>query len=150
MAGVAAACLLFAFFGFSLTVSPGGTLLLIIKRNPVVLFVSCLMAVIFILAMVLLFLLPTKRVRIFHAVPCVPFVPLTSILFNIYLLTNLSRWTWARFAVWMFLGKYLSTGLLGYHCHHSSGFTNLQHPHIIDVPRFFVCNFHNFIFNFLL
>ena len=107
MAGVAAACVLFAFLGFSMTVSPGGSLPLIMNRNPIVLFVSCLMAFIFILAMVLLFLLPTNRLRIVHAVPCVPFVPLTSIFINIYLLTNLSRWTWARFAVWMLFGKYL-------------------------------------------
>lgn len=106
MAGMAAACLLFAFLGFSLTVSPGTGLPLIIQQNPVVLFVSCLMALIAVLALVILFLLPTKRVRIFHAVPCTPFVPLASILLNIYLLTNLSRWTWARFTAWMFLGKY--------------------------------------------
>lgn len=104
MAGVAAACLLFAFLGFSLTVSPGAGLTLILQRNPVVLFVSCLMVFILILALVLLFLLPTKRIRIFHAVPCVPLVPLASILLNIYLLTNLSGLTWARFAAWMFLG----------------------------------------------
>ena len=105
MAGVAAACLLFAFLGFSLTVSPGSGLPHIIHKNPVVIFVSCLMALIAILALVLLFLLPTNHARILHAVSCIPFVPLTSILINIYLLTNLSRWTWARFAAWMFLGK---------------------------------------------
>ena len=105
MAGVAAACLLFAFLGFSLTVSPSSGLPHVIHRNPVVLFVSCLMGLIVILALVLLFLLPTRHIRIAHAAPCTPFVPLTSILLNIYLLTSLSGWTWARFAAWMFLGK---------------------------------------------
>ena len=151
LAGVAAACLLFAFLGFSLTVSPGGTLPLIMKRNLVVLFVSCLMAVIFILALVLLFLLPTKRIRIFHAVPCVPFVPLTSILINIYLLTNLSRWTWARFAVWMFLGKYLITRLAWL-----STFIillNLRISNILTLlmyQEFLFVTFRNFIFDIIV
>lgn len=104
IAGVAAASLLFAFFGFSLTVSPSAGLSVILDENPIVLFACCLMSLIFILALVTLFLLPTKSIRIVHAVPFMPFVPLSSILINIYLLTNLSRWTWARFAAWMFLG----------------------------------------------
>lgn len=108
MAGVASACLLFAVYGFCMTVSPGSGLPHITQQNPVVIFVSCLMALITILSLVLLFLLPTKRMRIFHAVPCTPFVPLTSILTNIYLLTNLSWWTWARFAAWMFIGECVS------------------------------------------
>lgn len=108
MAGIASACLLFAVYGFCMTVSPGSGLYHITQLNPVVIFVSCLMALISILSLVLLFLLPTKRMRILHAVPCTPFVPLTSILTNIYLLTNLSRWTWARFAAWMFIGECVS------------------------------------------
>lgn len=104
IAGVAASCILFSFFGFSLTVSPRAGLSDILDINPVVLFACCLMSFILILAMVVLFLLPTKRIRTAHEVPLVPFVPLASILINIYLLTNLSRWTWARFAAWMFLG----------------------------------------------
>lgn len=105
LAGIAAACLLFAVYGFSMTVSPGSGLAHITQQNPVIIFVSCLMVLIIILSMVLLFLLPTNRMRVVHAVPCTPFVPLTSIFTNIYLLTNLSRWTWARFAAWMFIGK---------------------------------------------
>ena len=110
MAGVASACLVFAFFGFSLTVSAGSGLHYILHQNPVVLFVSCLMALIFILALVLLLLLPTKKLKIDHAVPCIPFVPLASILLNIYLLTNLNGWTWARLAAWMFFGKFPPPG----------------------------------------
>jgi len=105
MAGLASACLLFSVYGFSMTVSPGSGLPNIAQQNPVVIFVSCLMVLISVLSLVLLFLLPTRQMRVLHAVPCTPFVPLTSILTNIYLLSNLSRWTWARFAAWMFIGK---------------------------------------------
>lgn len=111
IAGVASTCLLFAVFGFCLTVSPVNGLPHLTQKNPVVIFVSCLMAFVSILSLVLLFLLPTERMRIVHAVPCTPFVPLTSIFTNIYLLTNLSRWTWARFAAWMFIGEYISLSL---------------------------------------
>lgn len=106
MAGFASACLLFSFYGFSMTVCPGSGLPQIAQQNPVVIFVSCLMALISVLSLVLLFLLPTRQMKVLHAVPYTPFVPLISIFTNIYLLTNLSRWTWARFAAWMFIGKF--------------------------------------------
>ena len=105
MAGLASACLLFSVYGFSITVSPGSGLPHITQQNPVVVFVSCLMILISVLSLVLLFLLPTRQMKVLHAVPCTPFVPLTSIFTNIYLLANLSWWTWARFAAWMFIGK---------------------------------------------
>ena len=105
MAGLASACLLFSVYGFSITVSPGSGLPHITQQNPVVIFVSCLMILISVLSLVLLFLLPTRQMKVLHAVPCTPFVPLTSIFTNIYLLAYLSWWTWARFAAWMFIGK---------------------------------------------
>lgn len=104
VAGIAAACLLFAGYGFSLSVSPASGLPHLAEKNPVIIFVSCLMGAIVIFALAILFLLPTEEIRIANAVKCTPFVPLISILTNIYLLTNLSRWTWARVATWMFLG----------------------------------------------
>jgi len=114
MAGLASACLLFSVYGFSITVSPGSGLLHIAQQNPVVIFVTCLMALTSILSLVLLFLLPTRQMRVLHAVPCSPFVPLTSIFTNIYLLTNLSRWTWARFAAWIFIGKCFAVSCMLY------------------------------------
>lgn len=105
MAGLASACLLFSVYGFSITISPGSGLPHITQQNPVVIFVSCLMILISVLSLVLLFLLPTRQMKVLHAVPCTPFVPLTSIFTNIYLLAYLSWWTWARFAAWMFIGK---------------------------------------------
>lgn len=116
MAGLASACLLFSFYGFSMTVCPGSGLPQIAQQNPVVIFVSCLMALISVLSLVLLFLLPTRQMKVLHAVPYTPFVPLTSIFTNIYLLTNLSRWTWARFAAWMFIGMAI---YFMYGIHHS-------------------------------
>ena len=36
--------------------------------------------------------------------PLVPVLPIASVFINFYLMMVLSRATWIRFAVWMFLG----------------------------------------------
>lgn len=42
-----------------------------------------------------------------YKVPLVPIVPVLSIFFNIALIINLNFLTWARFIVWMTIGKHL-------------------------------------------
>lgn len=37
-------------------------------------------------------------------VPLLPFVPVISMFVNVYLMMQLDRGTWLRFAIWMFLG----------------------------------------------
>ena len=108
LAAVAAACLLFATYGFCLTVAPKDGFFLLVIGNPFIVFASCLTGVIAVSTLVILLLLPTKKPQGFHAVPCFPFVPIASILTNIYLLANLSHWTWARFSAWLFIGEYTS------------------------------------------
>jgi cationic amino acid transporter 14 len=51
---------------------------------------------------------PKNKQRLIFRVPFVPFVPIMSLVVDIYLMLSLSTATWIRFAVWMFLGK-LST-----------------------------------------
>lgn len=38
--------------------------------------------------------------------PCVPFVPASAMLVNIYLMLKLSAITWIRFSIWCFVGKW--------------------------------------------
>lgn len=40
-----------------------------------------------------------------YMAPCVPFVPAAAILVNSYLMLKLSPLTWARFALWCFIGE---------------------------------------------
>jgi cationic amino acid transporter 14 len=56
---------------------------------------------------------PRDDTRLHFRVPFVPWIPLASVLINIYLMVTLSTATWIRFAVWMTLGMiiYLSYGV---------------------------------------
>lgn len=62
---------------------------------------SCVVVVMGIIIMVLQ---PTNNARFPFTVPCIPVLPLASIMVNIFLLLKLSYWTWVRFAVWLVIG----------------------------------------------
>lgn len=48
---------------------------------------------------------PENPKRLPYMAPCVPFVPASAMLVNIYLMLKLSAITWIRFSIWCFVGK---------------------------------------------
>ncbi|XP_026994942.1 probable cationic amino acid transporter [Tachysurus fulvidraco] len=53
---------------------------------------------------------PENPKRLPYMAPCVPFVPVSAMLVNIYLMLKLSGITWIRFAVWCFIGVLIYFG----------------------------------------
>ncbi|XP_075775326.1 high affinity cationic amino acid transporter 1 isoform X2 [Pelodiscus sinensis] len=47
---------------------------------------------------------PESKTKLSFKVPLLPFLPILSIFVNVYLMMQLDKGTWIRFAVWMFLG----------------------------------------------
>nr|XP_040040762.1 high affinity cationic amino acid transporter 1-like isoform X2 [Gasterosteus aculeatus aculeatus] len=47
---------------------------------------------------------PQSKTKLAFKVPLLPFVPIISMFINIYLMMQLDRGTWMRFAIWMALG----------------------------------------------
>lgn len=65
----------------------------------------------------------TKKIFLCFQVPAVPLLPIVSIFVNVYLMMQMTAGTWARFGVWMLIGRYL----LG-----------KSKPFACQVPTFFV------------
>lgn len=74
------------------------------RAEPVALTFFIITVILEILLLFILYRQPTNRKSLYFETPFVPFTPILSILANIYLILQLSRNTWIRFAVWMFLG----------------------------------------------
>ncbi|KAJ8394976.1 hypothetical protein AAFF_G00039270 [Aldrovandia affinis] len=53
---------------------------------------------------------PENPKKLPYMAPCVPFVPASAMLVNIYLMLKLSSITWVRFAVWCFVGMLIYFG----------------------------------------
>ena len=78
-------------------------------------FTACFLGILIIFGAVVMQLQPRNNAKFPFKVPCVPVLPIASVVVNLFLLLKLSVWTWVRFSVWMVLGKNLlllrATGL---------------------------------------
>ena len=70
-----------------------------------VLLIICSVLCVLISATVIIARQPQCRVRLNFRAAYVPFVPVASILLNVYLMSSLSNAAWIRFAFWMVLGS---------------------------------------------
>ncbi|XP_062340977.1 high affinity cationic amino acid transporter 1 isoform X1 [Osmerus eperlanus] len=111
-------------FTVNICVSVLGTLVLVFS----VLAVQGGMAVWSMVALTLLFLVcmiltvvigkqPESKTKLSFKVPLLPILPVVSMFVNVYLMMQLDRGTWIRFAVWMSLGFVI---YFGYGIHHSA------------------------------
>ncbi|XP_070761386.1 high affinity cationic amino acid transporter 1-like [Enoplosus armatus] len=53
---------------------------------------------------------PQSKAKLAFKVPLLPFVPVSSLFINVYLMMQLDRGTWMRFAIWMVLGLFIYFG----------------------------------------
>lgn len=67
-------------------------------------FTACLLGIFMTFGVVVMQLQPTNNASFPFKVPCVPALPIASVIINLFLLLKLSPWTWVRFGVWMTLG----------------------------------------------
>ncbi|XP_054463104.1 high affinity cationic amino acid transporter 1-like [Anoplopoma fimbria] len=70
----------------------------------VILLVACLI-VIFIVGRQ-----PQSKTKLAFKVPLLPFVPVISMFINVYLMMQLDKGTWMRFAIWMLIGFFIYFG----------------------------------------
>lgn len=68
-------------------------------------FTAVFLGILIIFGFVVMQLQPKNRARFTFKVPCIPWLPIASVVVNLFLLLKLSVWTWVRFSVWMILGK---------------------------------------------
>lgn len=78
----------------------------LVGEDPWAITTLTLSCVVIIMGIVIMVFQPRNNATFPFTVPCVPILPLASILINIFLLLKLSYLTWIRFAVWLAVGKW--------------------------------------------
>lgn len=100
------------FFGLSAFLIYGMVPLFEVKPWAIV--VAVFLIITFVASIILIAIQPRSRTRLPFKVPLVPFLPLSSMFINIYLMMELSSVTWIRFCIWMTIGKKRSSCVLTY------------------------------------
>ncbi|CAF4988591.1 unnamed protein product, partial [Rotaria sp. Silwood1] len=92
------------------------------EKNPIILSILIIFLVIELCLIVLIAQQPKNEKSLYFQTPCIPYVPILSVLVNTYLILKLSPATWIRFGIWMFIG-FLIYGFYGF-WHSSQRFIN--------------------------
>ncbi|XP_078486889.1 solute carrier family 7 member 14 [Ciona intestinalis] len=75
---------------------------------------ALLLLAFFIIILIILIILvcqqPQNPTRLAYMAPCLPFLPISAIWFNTYLMLKLSPVTWIRFIIWCFIGLFIYFG----------------------------------------
>ncbi|KAF7668215.1 hypothetical protein LDENG_00026160 [Lucifuga dentata] len=76
----------------------------------------CVLGVIMVICLIITFVVwrqPQSKAKLAFTVPLLPFLPVMSMFINVYLMMQLGRGTWLRFAIWMVIGFiiYFSYGI---------------------------------------
>ncbi|XP_042342478.1 high affinity cationic amino acid transporter 1-like [Plectropomus leopardus] len=72
--------------------------------------VLCVIMVVCLIFTFIVWRQPQSKAKLAFKVPLLPFVPVISMFINVYLMMQLDRGTWMRFAIWMVLGFFIYFG----------------------------------------
>lgn len=72
-----------------------------------------ILCIILVVCLILTFIVwrqPQSKTKLAFKVPLLPFIPVISLFVNVYLMMQLDKGTWMRFAIWMVLGFFIYFG----------------------------------------
>ncbi|XP_034063117.1 high affinity cationic amino acid transporter 1-like [Gymnodraco acuticeps] len=72
--------------------------------------VLCIIVLVCIIVTVVVWRQPQSKTKLAFKVPLLPILPVMSMFINVYLMMQLGRGTWMRFAIWMVLGFFIYFG----------------------------------------
>ncbi|XP_033953363.1 high affinity cationic amino acid transporter 1-like isoform X1 [Pseudochaenichthys georgianus] len=72
--------------------------------------VLCIIVLVCIIVTVVVWRQPQSKTKLAFKVPLLPVLPVMSMFINVYLMMQLGRGTWIRFAIWMVLGFFIYFG----------------------------------------